>query len=58
MSDVAMQHPHQSFYPTPLRLEREQVGFGIWKYTNVFPISNGGAGKWHCLGHPSLPNGD
>ncbi len=42
-----MQHPHTSFYPTPLCVERDQEGFGIWKYTHVFPIENGGAGAWH-----------
>jgi hypothetical protein len=33
-----MQHPHTSFHPTPLRVERDQAGFGIWKHTHVFPI--------------------
>ena len=37
-SDVAMQHPNKSFHPTPLRVERDQAFFGIWKHTNVFPI--------------------
>jgi hypothetical protein len=53
-----MQHPHKSFHPTPLRVEREQTFFGIWKHTNVFPIENGGAGEWHGIGRPSLPRGD
>jgi hypothetical protein len=33
-----MQHPNKSFHPTPLRVERDQAFFGIWKHMNVFPI--------------------
>src|SRR5215470_6380144 len=57
-SDVAMQHPHKSFHPTPLRVERDQAFLGIWKHTHAFPIENGGAGEWHGVGRPSLPRGD
>lgn len=53
-----MPHPHKSFHPTPLRVERDQAGFGIWKHTHGFPIENGGAGEWSCVGRPSLPRGD
>ncbi len=52
-----MQHPHKSFHPTPLRVERDQAGFGIWKHTNVFPSRTAAWVHGIDARRPSLPNG-
>ena len=49
-----MPHPHQSFHPTPLRVERDQESFGIWKHTHVFPSRTAARVNGMALGtHPS-----